>query len=85
MTKKDPTLPVTWGEFERYKKFISMQAASLFLEIEIMKDKMRSIESIKPIPKARRDSLDIMVRKMSDKINFLEKSLIKHGNSSDKN
>lgn len=59
-------------EFERYKRFVTMQYQSIFLLLEDLKDKVRMIEPTKPIPRGRREVLDKQIDNIFKKLNFLE-------------
>ena len=59
-------------EFERYKRFITMQYQSIFLLLEDLKDKVRQIQPMKPIPRGRQEVLDKQIDNIFKKINFLE-------------
>jgi hypothetical protein len=59
-------------EFERYKRFVTMQYQSIFLLLEDLKDKVRMIEPTQPIPRGRREVLDKQIDNIFKKLNFLE-------------
>lgn len=73
---------ITRAEFERYKRFITMQYQSMFMLIEDLKEKLKSIEPLKPIPRGRREMLDKQIDNIFKKLNFLENNFnkITHGN-----
>jgi hypothetical protein len=73
------------AEFERYKRFITMQYQSMFMLIEELKEKVKNIEPLKPIPRGRREMLDKQIDNIFKKLNFLESNFNKmnHGNKND--
>jgi len=68
---------VTQQDFERYKRFVTMQAQSLFAQIEQLRDRIEHMEPIKPIPKRRKEMLDRIVEDLASKVSFLEGQLNK--------
>lgn len=63
---------ITREEFNQYRRFQDMQAQSIFIQIEQLKNYIRRVVPMKDIPKQRREALDRIVTKMNQKINFLE-------------
>lgn len=71
-------------EFDRYKKFQNMQASSIFIQIEQLKTYIKQAIPVKPIPKEKRETLDKIVPKLQQKLNFLEVELNKMYNQGKK-
>ena len=63
---------VTRQEFNNYKRFVTMQANSLFVQIEQLKSYIRQVLPMKEMPKQKREMLDKIVSNMGTKIQYLE-------------
>ena len=64
-------------EFERYKRFVTMQYQSVFLLLDDLQEKIKLIEPLKPMPRGRREVLDKQIDNIFKKMNFLEANLNK--------
>ena len=71
------TQPVTQEDLNRLRRFIDFQAKSLFIQIDDLREKVKELEPIQPIPKKRREVLDKQIDNLNNKISFLETELNK--------
>ena len=66
---------ITREDLDRLRRFIDMQAKSLFIQVEELRERIDAMEPLRPVPKGRKETLDKIVENLANKVNFLEDKL----------
>lgn len=66
---------ITKEDLDRLRRFVDMQAKSLFIQVEQLRERIDAMEPLRPLPKGRKETLDKVVENLANKVNFLEAQL----------